>query len=281
MSASIALLVSALIVALMALVFLSRSSGRKAVDVICDLENFRERSVCQQKATVASSHTHKAQAGLRYETLVPIALSLVALLFAHIFFPASPQALFSAAALGLLVGCVLGRRRANQAQARKTRQLEFYLPIVMERLVMAVHSGYDILSAMRVVLEHAKRQRGAAALDPVCLLIDDVLRLTEAGRSLEDSLNDVASKLSCPAVRHAFIHLALAHKEGGELVMPLRELSDATQLYYQETVEEDIARMPVRATLPLLCTFAGLILFFLVPPIMQVLDMTNQAIPKG
>jgi hypothetical protein len=76
--------------------------------------------------------------------------------------------------------------------------------------------------------------------------------------------------VECGAVRHCFIHLAVAHEEGGELVMPLKELSDSTQLYYQETVDEEIAKLPVKATMPLLLTFAGLILLFLTSPLVQV-----------
>jgi hypothetical protein len=87
-------------------------------------------------------------------------------------------------------------------------------------------------------------------------------------------------QVECSALRHAFIHLAVAYSEGGELVMPLRELSDSTQLYYQESIEEEIAKMPVKVTLPLLCTFAGLIIFFLTTPLVQVLEMTSRALPK-
>ena len=86
--------------------------------------------------------------------------------------------------------------------------------------------------------------------------------------------------VECSALRHAFIHLAMAYREGGELIMPLRELSDSTQLYFQESVEEDIAKMPAKATLPLLLTFAGLIICFVTVPLVQVLDMTSNAIPK-
>ena len=66
------------------------------------------------------------------------------------------------------------------------------------------------------------------------------------------------------------MHLGLAYKQGGEVVRPLKELSDATQTHYQESVEEEIARLPVRAVLPLLLTFTGLIICFLTVPVVQV-----------
>jgi hypothetical protein len=72
------------------------------------------------------------------------------------------------------------------------------------------------------------------------------------------------------------VHLSLAHKEGGELIRPLRELSDATQLSYQERVEEEIAKLPVKAVLPLVITFTGLIICFLTVPLVQVSSLTQK-----
>jgi hypothetical protein len=102
-----------------------------------------------------------------------------------------------------------------------------------------------------------------------------VLRLTESGLGFNRALCDVAELVPSTALKHAFIHLAVAYEEGGELVMPLRELSDATQLYYQEVVEEKIATLPVKATMPLICTFAGLILFFITTPLLQVMNVLS------
>jgi type II secretory pathway component PulF len=146
----------------------------------------------------------------------------------------------------------------------------------MERIVMAVQSGLDLLSALRVLQDFST----ADVRDPVTVIFSEVLSLTESGFTFESALDSVGRRVEAPALRHAFIHLAVTHAEGGELTSPLRELSDSTQLYYQESVEEEIAKLPVKVTMPLLCTFAGLIIFFLTTPIMQVLEMTSRAIPK-
>jgi hypothetical protein len=108
-----------------------------------------------------------------------------------------------------------------------------------------------------------------------------VYRLTEKGLTFEQSLKDVAELVPSSGVRHAFIHLGLAQKQGGELIKPLRELSDSTQIFYQESIEEDIAKLPVRATLPLLCTFLGLMICFITGPFVQVMTMTKEAGMKG
>jgi hypothetical protein len=72
------------------------------------------------------------------------------------------------------------------------------------------------------------------------------------------------------SVKHALVHLGLAYKQGGEVVRPLKELSDATQQQYQETIEEEIAKLPVKAVVPLVLTFTGLIVCFLTVPVMQI-----------
>jgi Flp pilus assembly protein TadB len=151
------------------------------------------------------------------------------------------------------------------------RELEFYLPLVMERLVMAVQSGLDIMAAIGAIVEIEKGRK----IDPVTRLLSTVHKLTESGLRMEQALNQVAAITECSALRHAFIHLAVAHKEGGELVMPLKELADSTQLYFQESVEEEIAKLPVKATLPLLLTFAGLIICFITTPIIQILTLMH------
>ena len=106
-------------------------------------------------------------------------------------------------------------------------------------------------------------------------------KLTEAGLPFSDALEYVAEKIESSPLRHAFIHLGVAHKEGGEIVAPLRELSDSTQLYFQESIEEEIAKMPVKATAPLLCTFAGLLIFFLASPLVQIISFIAKAKPGG
>lgn len=165
------------------------------------------------------------------------------------------------------------RERANKERERE--RLTFYLPLVMERIVMAVEAGLDVLPALHTV--YSLELENKSELDPVTLLLKEACDLAENGATLEQALKDVAAKVDSIGVKHAFIHLALAHRDGGELVQPLRELSDSTQLYYQETMEEMIAKLPVKATLPLVITFGGLIMCFLASPIVQILMMTSKA----
>jgi pilus assembly protein TadC len=162
----------------------------------------------------------------------------------------------------MLAGELIVRRRADRRHKRLLRQMEFYLPSVMERVVMAVSSGMDVIPALQEASRNGK--------DPISALLAQVVRLSECGASVDSALEQVARSVPCISVKHAFIHLGLAYRQGGEIVRPLKELSDATQVAYQESVEEVIAKLPVQAVLPLVVTFTGLIISFLTVPLMQV-----------
>jgi type II secretory pathway component PulF len=105
-----------------------------------------------------------------------------------------------------------------------------------------------------------------------------VVQLAESGVPVEAAFEMAAQQPLTPSVKHACLHLGLAYRQGGEIVRPLRELSDATQVAYQETVEEQIARLPVKAVLPLVLTFTGLIICFITIPLMQVGSLTKEVV---
>ncbi|MEZ4753888.1 MAG: hypothetical protein R3A13_06200 [Bdellovibrionota bacterium] len=184
---------------------------------------------------------------------------------------------------GLSIGYLYSQSLLRKAKAKFISEIVFYLPVVMERIVMAVQSGLDILPALKAVSELDQRTRTETKMvfslekaDPVSRLLGLVVKLSDSGLGFEQALNDVASLVESSPLKHAFIHLGVAQREGGELIMPLKELSDSTQLYFQESVEEEIAKLPVKATMPLLCTFAGLIVCFITTPLVQIVELTTK-----
>ena len=173
-----------------------------------------------------------------------------------------------AALLGVFAGRLYKARVKEVREKRALRRMEFYLPTVMERIVMAVGAGLDIVPALQ------EASRGAK--DPVSKALSDVVKLSEGGTPVDAAFESVALRVRSISVRHALTHLALAHRQGGEIVRPLKELSDATQTAYQESVEEMISRLPVQAVLPLVVTFTGLIICFLTVPLMQVSSIATK-----
>lgn len=166
------------------------------------------------------------------------------------------------ALLGAAAGEIYHRGKADRDRKVISKKLEFFLPLAMERVVMAVGSGLDIIPALN---EAARRNT-----DPVSDVFRRVVALSESGLRVEQAIASVSNEVPSSSVKHALVHLGLAYKQGGEVVRPLKELSDATQTQYQETVEEEIAKLPVKAVIPLLLTFTGLIVCFLTVPVMQV-----------
>ena len=273
------------------------SDGRSAEDVYGDLLNGSdlERGAEKGAANVAGATSSGDQLTDRLATMglfgreerrryqsrrraMPWVGAMLGALLVAIFNSDGDPVLIVVAAVTAAGFLELVARHGDEArQLAFKRSLEFFLPVVMERLVMAVQAGHDIISGVRVVIELSEHSSsnipGAQGKkDPVTKLLELSYRLTTRGLRFEEAVKTVAQGVQCPAFRHALVHLGIAYKQGGELIAPLRELADATQLYYQETVEEEIAKLPVKATMPLLLMFAGLVISFMVNPLMTIME---------
>ncbi len=223
----------------------------------------------------------------RYEMrskLIPILFPLVCLVLLLLHGESRVPNLLIPTMIAWAVGYLFQRAkyRADCAAFKKT--IDFYLPIVMERIIMAVQTGHDVLSAVRTVVEldddMSKRLKDVPILptkDPATRLFGLVLRFVEAGIKFDLALQNIADLVDSPALKHAFLHIKLAYLEGGAVIVPLRELSDSTQLFYQESIEEEIAKLPAKATWPLVITFAGLIIWFLTTPLVEIISISTKA----
>lgn len=222
-------------------------------------------SAAQAPARSASSEVSH----YRHSRVVSVAIGMIVFGGANVVFGGHDGG-------GLIVLCVTGglagelywRRRRHVAKAKLKRIAEKELPLVMERVVMAVGSGLDILPA----LEEASR----GATDPVSRGLGKIVELAQGGLPVEEAIRAISERANSMSVKHALVHIQLAHQQGGEIVRPLKELSDATQVAYQESIEEEISKLPVHAVAPLILTFAGLILCFLTVPLVQVSSLTSK-----
>ncbi len=270
-------------------VYVVLSGRRSASDVLEDLADEDETTLHQDSAPKpkrdidneleeAGLFTREAKrAFLMRQRVYPVAGLFLFPFLRFLIGGATIASLLPFCVMGLALGYLVGRRKLVNKKAQFLRDVEFFLPVIMERLVMAVQAGLDVFAGIAVILE---LEEDELEKDPVTELLGRAYRLTERGIMFEDALRAIADTVDSAPLRHAFIHLALAQREGGELIYPLRELSDSTQLYYQETVEHGIAKLPVKATMPLLVTFVGLIILFITSPILQVLNLTTGAMPQ-
>ena len=214
----------------------------------------------------------KITLSLEQKFMFPFITALL-LLLSLLFLDLSSTNIIFCSVFSIAGAYIFVRILANREKKQAFKKYDFYLPIVMERLVMAVQGGNDVYAAVSVVVNLGKKN--VDKIDPVTKLLDVVLKKNKSGISFEDSLSLVASSINLTSIRHAFLHLGIAQREGGEIISPMEELSDSTQEYYQQIVEKEIAVMPVKATLPLLCAFVGLIIFFMSVPVVQIMNINT------
>lgn len=257
-----------IILILLVLYSLSSSKERDALDVYYSLLN-DEQEDAENKED--SEKVTKISLNIEQKIILIFSVIIISVL-SLLFLTLNTSNIIFALVLALSLSYIIARMLAKREAKNIYKKYDFYLPIVMERLVMAVQGGNDVYSSVNVIVNMSKKN---GPLDPVTKLLDMVLKKNKSGISFEDSLSLVANTINLTSIRHAFLHLAIAQKEGGEIITPMKELSDSTQEYYQQIVEKEIAVLPVKATLPLLFAFIGLIIFFLSVPLTQIMSMNG------
>ncbi len=175
-----------------------------------------------------------------------------------------PDMAFATIAIGISAGYIGGRVIINSAAPDEEKGVLLNLPMTLEKLLIAIQSGLDVVPALQVVSTTPELP------NPASRAFQQVVLLIEGGAAVEAALEQVASASRSIPLKHVLLHLKVAHSRGGDLTFPLRELADATQVTYEQTIEEEIAVMPIKATAPLLCTFLGLLIIFLTGPIIGV-----------
>lgn len=172
----------------------------------------------------------------------------------------------AAIVIGISLGYIVGRVLLHRALPDEQKAILFHLPMNLEKLLIAIQSGLDIVPALKITCDEV------GPLNPASRAFRNVVALIEQGATVEGALEQVAGVVGSVPMKHVLLHLKVAHSRGGDLTFPLRELADATQVTYEQAIEEEIAVLPIKATAPLLCTFLGLLIVFLTGPIMGVVQ---------
>lgn len=207
-------------------------------------------------------------------SLIPFALPAGIVVLRILFGMIGTEGTVISIILGFSIGVLLKGRIITRLQKKYVESIKYYLPLAMERMVMAVEAGLDLVPAM-ISLSSLEDKLGDPK-DPTMKIFKQVVDLSESGIRFDEALEHVAQQTNATPLKHAFVHLGVAFREGGEVIGPLRELSDATQLQYQEEIEENIAKLPVKATMPLMLMFLGMLLCFLTPPAVQVISVAGE-----
>jgi Flp pilus assembly protein TadB len=132
------------------------------------------------------------------------------------------------------------------------QEILFYLPTVIEQMVIGVSSSLDIGPCIQKIVDMAFERDKS---NPVVELLDKVLTKVRAGHSLDESLTEIAERMQIADLKHVFGAIAQVSRHGGEVTKQLQELADAVTTQREVQVETVIKKLELRATGPVAIAF--------------------------
>lgn len=148
------------------------------------------------------------------------------------------------------VPIIILKRRIKE----RDEEILYYLPIVIEQLVVGVSSALDIGPCINYVVEMAEK-RGTH--NPVTLLLKQVQLYVRFGASLDDALEDVGRQSCHTELKNSFLQLSQVSKHGGEITKQLQELGTSVTRQREVIIEGRIRQLEIKATGPVFLVFAG------------------------
>ncbi|MCC6954894.1 MAG: type II secretion system F family protein [Deltaproteobacteria bacterium] len=148
-------------------------------------------------------------------------------------------------------------------------EISYHLPMSIEQIAIGVSSGLDVWPCIMNLLSLAEQRD---AFNPVLELLKSVERYVRSGTSIEESFRMVGERSGHVSLKHAFTFLAQVVEHGGDITKNLQDMADATMIQRATEVEGRIAALPVKATGPLCCVFAGFFALMLAGLFVQMLN---------
>lgn len=190
-------------------------------------------------------------------SLLPLALGIMASPSLFIYSPS-----FSLVVIGLAVcvGLQMPRSYLRRRTEQRDEEILFYLPLVIEQLVLGVSSSLDIGPCMKWIVEIADERDSHNAVTELMAIAQRYMRL---GISVDESLSEVARLSGHTELKHVFTSLAYVVKHGGEVTKQLQELANAVASQREVKIEGVIKTLEVKATGPVGVIFASFMGLFL------------------
>ncbi len=165
------------------------------------------------------------------------------------------------AVIGVLIGLQIPFSLLDRAIARRAEDIMFYLPLVIEQVVIGVSSSLDVGPCLqRVVLMADERD----SHNPVTELLAHVQQLIKTGVSLDEALVEIGKLSGHTELKHSFMSLAQTSRHGGEITKQLQELADAVANQRETKIEAKIKKLELQATGPVGLVFLGFISILLI-----------------
>lgn len=187
----------------------------------------------------------------RLRLLAPlIAAPAIALVASYI---SAPMALIGAV-FGLLIGFQLPFSILERRIKARAEDILFFLPLVVEQIVIGVSSSLDIGPCIQRVVSMADERDSH---NPVTELLRHAQLYIKSGVSMGDSLMEIGRLSGHTELKHTFMSLAQVAKHGGEITRQLQELADAVASQRETKIESKIKKLELEATGPVGLVFVG------------------------
>lgn len=184
-----------------------------------------------------------------------------ALLFGFLGWLVEPFLGMLATLLGLLIGAQLPNSFLRRSIDRRSEEIMFYLPLVIEQLVLGVSSSLDVGPCIKWVVAMADERDSHNA---VTELLRYAQQYMKSGVSMEEALIEVARLSGHTELKHVFMSLSQVAKHGGEITKQLQELANAVASQREARTETKIRKLEIEATGPVGLVFMAFMGIFLV-----------------
>jgi Flp pilus assembly protein TadB len=198
--------------------------------------------------------------------LAPIVLPLV---MGIVIATVSTTYALYAAVLGLLIGIQLPFSMLDRRARQRAEDILFYLPLVVEQIVIGVSSSLDVGPCLQRVVQMADERDSH---NPVTELLKHAQAYAKSGTSMSDALMEIGRLSGNNELKHTFMSLSQVSKHGGEITKQLQELADAVAAQRETKIEAKIKRLELEATGPVGLVFMGFMLIFTVGFIIQLME---------
>ncbi len=169
--------------------------------------------------------------------------------------------------LGLGFGAQIPRSYLKRAIQARDEEIMFYLPLVIEQLVIGVSSSLDVGPCIRWIVQMADERDSHNA---VTELLRYAQQYMKAGASMEDALLLVARLSGHTELKHVFMSLSQVSKHGGEITKQLQELANAVASQREARIEGKIKKLELEATGPVGLVFIAFMATFLSSLALQI-----------
>ncbi len=156
--------------------------------------------------------------------------------------------------LGLAVGIHAPRSYIQRVSERRAEEIMFYLPLVIEQLVIGVSSSLDVGPCLKWIVAMADERDSH---NPVTELLRYAQLYMKSGVSMEEALIEVGRLSGHTELKHVFMSLSQVAKHGGEIIRQLQELANAVAAQREARVEGKIRKLELKATGPVALVFAS------------------------